>query len=133
MNYERLGLDASAPLAVSFVDNRSVPVEGLTITATSSGGAQTLFTTEEQVVTHVDRMTVVNITGTAATLSLHMVPDGGTIGNGNKELDAFNVPANTTLPVQDLLGGAYPPGTTCEVYSGTNGSLVIRGTLRQER
>lgn len=121
--------DPNIATRVRNVAERPIPVANLNITATSSGAAQTFVTAAADEMVQVDKLTVTNKSGTAATLTLHAVPSGGTIGDTNKELDAINVPANTTLRVDGLLGGLYAPETELQVYSGTNGALVIRAAL----
>lgn len=123
----------SLPLRVRDAGERTVPIEHVNITATSSGAAQTLYTCSASGATEVMKMTVTNKSGTAATLTFHSIPDGDSIGDVNKELDAFNIPANTALRVDGLLGGTYDPSTVFKVYSGTNGALVIRGAVRAIR
>lgn len=111
---------------------RIIPVNSLNVTATSSGTAQTLFSMGE-FITEVIRLTVTNTTGSAATLTLHVVPESGTIGSGNMELSAYSVAANTTLRIDELLGAYYPPNSTIQVFSGTNGALNVRGGVREWR
>lgn len=108
-------------------DDRAFPIPSVTITGTTSGAAHTIVTGPALEMLEITRLTVTNTTGTAATLTLHAVPSGDAIGSGNKELDAYNIPANTTLRVDGLLGQIYPASTTIQVYSGTNGALNIRG------
>ena len=91
------------------------------------GSAQTLYTVRDDVMLEVKRLAVANTTGSAATLSLHTVPSGGTAGVGNAELVAVNVPANSSSDLTDFIGGLYDAGTTFEVYAGTSGALTIHG------
>lgn len=109
------------------VESRKVPIAHLNITATVIGSAETLYTVRDEVAFEVRRLAVANTTGTAATLSLHTVPSGGTAGVGNAELAAVNVPANSSANLTDFIGGLYDAGTTFEVYAGTSGALIIHG------
>jgi len=111
------------------VSSRQIPVSALTITGTGTGSAQTVYTTGAQGLTTIDNMFVRNTTGTAATLTFHAIPTGDSIGDANELLPLFNVPAQTTLSLSGLIGGAYPASMTFEVFSGTNGALVIWGTV----
>ena len=115
------------PSDLAAVESRSVPIPHLNITATAIGSAETLFTVRDNVSFEVKRLTVVNTTGSAATLSLHTVPSGGSAATGNFEIAGLSVAANTVTDLSDLVGGLYEAGTTFEVYSGTNGALVIHG------
>lgn len=109
------------------VESRKVPIAHLNVTATVIGSAETLFTVRDDVAFEVKRLAVANTTGSAATLSLHTVPSGGTAGVGNAEFMAVNVPANSSSDLTDYIGGLYDAGTTFEVYAGTNGALTVHG------
>jgi hypothetical protein len=123
MSEQRVRVDQSA----GFVSLRPIPLTHLLITATTSGSAQTFATVRTGVILRVSRLAVVNVTGGAATLSLHSVPSGGTIGNGNAELLALSVAANTAVDLTDRIGGLYGAGTTLHAYSGTGSALVLHG------
>ncbi|MGL4310397.1 MAG: hypothetical protein ACRCSU_07900 [Paracoccaceae bacterium] len=112
----------------TIVGRRTIPLPHLLITATTSGTAQTFYTVRDETVLQVTRLAVVNVTGSAATFSLHSIPSGGAIGNGNAELLAVSVPANSAANLTEYLGGAYEGGTTLKVYSGTGSALVVHGT-----
>lgn len=106
---------------------RPVPLPHLLITATTSGAAQTFYTVRSGVMLKVRQLSVVNVTGSAATLSLHAVPASGSIGNGNAELLAYSVAANTAVDLTALVGGLYTAGATLQAYSGTGSALVLHG------
>lgn len=109
------------------VERRAIPITHLNITATTSGTAQTLFEVRSGATLEVRRLVVTNTTGTAATITLHTIPSGGTIGVGNAELVGTNVPANSPADMTDFIGGLYEQGTVFKVYSDTNGALTIHG------
>ncbi len=110
-----------------YIPARVVPIDHLLITATTSGTAQTLYTVRSGVMLKVKQLACVNVTGSAATLSLHAIPDGGTIGNSNAELLAVSVPANTAANLTDYVGGLYKAGAVLKVYAGTGSAIVIHG------
>ena len=115
-----------------YVPARSIPIDHLVITATSSGAAQTLYTVRAEVKARVMALAVVNTTGSAATLTLHSIPSGGSIGTSNIELAAVSIPANTAADLTKYIMGLYSPGTVLKVYSGTNGALVIHGWAEEQ-
>lgn len=123
MTEQRVRVDQSA----GFVASRPIPLAHLLITATTSGSAQTLATVRNGVMLRVTRLAVVNVTGSAATLSLHSIPSGGTIGNSNAELLGVSIPANTAADLTNYIGGVYAAGTTIQAYSGTGSALVLHG------
>lgn len=110
-----------------YVASRLVPVSKTLITATTGGTAQTIWTVQDQKAFEVTRLVASNITSTAATLTLHAVPDGGSIGSGNAEIVGYSVAANTAVDITDLVQGLYPSGTTLQAWSGTTSALVVSG------
>lgn len=109
------------------VGRRPVPISHVTISGTATGTANTVYTVRTGVLLEVRRLVVSNITGTAATLTLHTIPSGGSIGDANAELKGFSVPANKAEDLTDLIGGLYAPGTVFSAYSGTANALVVHG------
>jgi hypothetical protein len=109
------------------VEARKVPIAHLLVTGTSAGASQVLFTVRPGVAFRVQRLAVANITGSAVTFSLNSVPPGGSIGDGNAELRAVSIPANTAADVTDVIGGLYPAGTVLRAYAGTGSALVAHG------
>lgn len=112
---------------VERVGVRPVPFTGLSITATASGSAQTFATASGQGAMLVRQLSVVNITGAAATLSLHAVPDGGAIDNNNAQLVDYAIAANTAIDLTDIVGGFYTQGATLQAWSDTSGALTLSG------
>lgn len=123
------GRENFTPLRIRDYGVRHVPVPALNITATTSGAAQTLHTAASEGSTEIHRLYVRNTTGTAATLTFHGIPSGASIGDANEFLPSFNVPAQTTLRIDGLLNGTYDASMAFKVFSGTNGALLIWGTM----
>lgn len=109
------------------VQVRPVPLSHLLVTATTSGTAQTFQTVRSGVMLKIRQLSVVNVTGSAATLSLHAVPAAGSIGNGNAELIGYSIAANSAVDLTSLVGGLYTAGTVLQAYSGTGSALVLHG------
>lgn len=110
-----------------FPSVRSVPLDHLLITATTSGTAQTLATVRANTMLKIRQLSVVNTTGSAATLTLHSVPDGGSVAAGNTEISALSIAANTAVDLTALVGGLYKSGAMLQAYSGTGSALVLHG------
>jgi hypothetical protein len=106
---------------------RAIPLDHLLITATTSGTAQTLATVRTGVMLKILQLAVTNVTGTAATLSLNSIPNGGSIGDGNAEVKGYSVAANSAVDLTPLVGGLYKAGAVLKAYSGTGSTLVIHG------
>lgn len=110
-----------------YVPSRPIPLTHLLITATTSGAAQTLKTVRDKAMLKIKALSVANVTGTAATLTLHSIPQGGSIGDGNAELKGYSVPANSAVDLTGLVAGLYTSGTALKAYSGTGSALVLHG------
>ena len=115
----------------TFVPVRQIPLPHLLITATTSGTAQTFTTVRAKAVLRLKTLSVVNITGSAATFYLHSIPSGGSIGDSNAEFKAVSIPANTAADLVDFVGGLYTAGTIIKAYSGTGSALVLHGSAEE--
>lgn len=109
------------------VGRRPIPITHTQVSATSEGAANTILTVGAAVNLLVKRLTVCNITASAATFSLNSVPSGGSIGDGNAELRGVSIPANTASDLTDFIGQFYEKGATLEAYSDTANALVVHG------
>ena len=106
---------------------RPIPIVHVQISATTSGAANSILTVRDRVMLEVKKLSVNNISGTAATLSLNSIPSGGSIGDSNAEAKGVSIPANTMVDLTDFIGGLYGPGVEIQAYSGTTNALVIHG------
>lgn len=109
------------------VGSRMVPISHVLVSATTSGGANTVFTVRDGVLLVVRQLALANVTGTAATVSINTVPAGGAIGDGNAEMKGVSVPANSTTDITDKIGQFYAAGTVMKAYSGTTNAIVVHG------
>jgi hypothetical protein len=110
------------------VPSRALPFDQLLVTATTSGAAQTFYTVRALRMLRVSRLVVANVTGTAATLTLHAIPSGGTIGNGNIAIPTMSIAANTAVDLTQIIGGLYQAGAAIKAFSGTGSALVLHGS-----
>lgn len=106
---------------------RSIPIGHLQVTGTGTGSAQTLLTVRTGVLLVVKHLACVNTTSASATLSIHAVPSGGTIGTSNAEMISVPIPGYTTADLTDYIGQMYEGGATLQAYSGTSGAIVVHG------
>lgn len=96
------------------------------ITATSAGAAQTILDIPDEKDFQFGDFNVCNATNTAATFSMHIVPSGGSAGNGNLIYNAESVPGNDTLTPSKRYSRIAPAGSTIQVHSGTANALNIQ-------
>ena len=108
-----------------FVARRPLPIGKKLIAATTSGTAETFYTVRDKKMFEIKRLVVSNTSGSAATLTLHAIPSGDSIGTANTELAAKSVAANDAMDLTDLVGGLYDAGTELKVYAGTTNVLII--------
>lgn len=106
------------------------PITSTLISATTEGAAETLVTVRDDSLGKIESLAVSNQSGTAATLTLYFIPDGGTIGVGNKVLTAKSIPANDAVKLTELVGQLLAPGTVIKAFAGTTDVLFISGHLR---
>lgn len=106
---------------------RAVPISMLQVTPTTIGAAATLYTVGERRMFKLLQLAVCNISGSAATLSLCVVPDAGSAATTNAAIYGLSVAANTSVDLTGFMGGLYEAGTTFQVFAGTTNVLNIHG------
>ena len=81
--------------------------------------AVTYYTAGTNVTTTIAAATVNNTSGTARTLTVHVIPSGGSATNSNQIVSALVIPAAgaapTTLP--GLVGQILPPGAFIQMLA----------------
>jgi hypothetical protein len=109
------------------VQSRTIPFDGLSVVATTSGAADVFATANSRNAMQVKRLVACNTSGTAATLSLHAVPSGGSVTNDNAQLVGYSIAANAAVDLTDLIGGYYAQGTELRVWAGTTDVITLSG------
>jgi len=82
--------------------------------------------------TSLEVFTVCNTTGTAATLTVFLVPSGGAADATARLVDARSVAANSTERLLDLVGQVLESGDSLRVQAGTANALTIRVSGREK-
>lgn len=74
---------------------------------------------------------VTNVTGSNVTVTLSLVPAGGTLDGTHRILQTFLMPANDTLELGMLKGAMLGPGDVIGGLAGTASAivLVVTGTV----
>lgn len=106
------------------------PLATTLLTATTEGAAQTLGTIPERQLGQIVRLAVSNQTGSGASLTFYAIPNGGTIGAGNREITAMTVDGNANIDLTGLVAGLYGPGTTLKAFASTGSALMVMGYVR---
>jgi hypothetical protein len=97
----------------------------------AANSATTEYTSPASTRTIIDKFTVTNITGVAVTLTVHLVPSGGSADNTNKIIDALSVAANATTDISSLQNQILAAADFISVLASAANSLVIRASGRQ--
>lgn len=91
----------------------------------------TQYTSAPSVRTIVDKFTATNTTGTAATLTIRLVPSGGSAGASNTVLSAKSLAAGETYNCPEVVGHVLEAGDFISTLAGTAAAITIRASGRQ--
>lgn len=75
--------------------------------------------------TWIDKATTTNYSGSTATLSINLVPSGGSAGNSNLLIKARSLAASATDQLPELAGKFLNPGDFISVQAGTATAVNI--------
>lgn len=91
----------------------------------------TQYTTPAATTTVVDKFTITNVTGTTATISVHLVTTGGIADSSNVILDDRGIAAGETFDATMLVGHVIEPGGFISTLAGTASALIISASGRE--
>lgn len=78
----------------------------------------------------IDKFTVTNSTGSAATLAINLVESGGSAGASNLVLDDKSIAAGETYTCPEAVGHVLTAGEFISTLAGTATALTIRASGR---
>ena len=81
--------------------------------------------------TIIDKFTVTNTTAANATLSVNLVPSGGTEGVGNLVMKSRSIAPNETYTCPELVGQVLEDGGFISTIAGTASALTISASGRE--
>lgn len=88
----------------------------------------TVFTARDDADFQITHLVASNVTGSADSVTLYLVPSGGTAGATNLVIAAKVVPANDWVTIFDENNrGMLQPGATLQALCGTNDAVNIWG------
>jgi len=73
----------------------------------------------------ISRAVFINNTGGAVTLTVALVPAGGSVTSGNTVINALSIPAGQTYTSQALAGAILPAGTSFHASAGSGSAIQI--------
>jgi hypothetical protein len=78
-----------------------------------------------------DKFTGTNTSGANVTISVNIVPNGGTAGGTNLVVDTRTIAPNETYTFPELVGHVLPPSGFISTIAGTASAIVIRASGRE--
>ena len=82
-------------------------------------------------VTIIDKMTVVNVTTSYATLTVYLVPSGITAAGTHRIIMALSIAPSETYEVTKAEGHVLNTGDSIQAFSGTASALSFRVSGRE--
>ena len=101
------------------------------ISAKLAENAQTTQYTAVNCTTIIDKFTGTNTSGANVTISVNIVPNGGTAGGTNLVVDTRTIAPNETYTFPELVGHVLPPSGFISTIAGTASAIVIRASGRE--
>lgn len=90
-------------------------------TAAVPVAATTLVTGAANSRTYLDKITVTNTTGSAVTVTVNVVPSGGSVGAGNVLENSYSIAANTSYSFPNIVGQILNPGDFLSITPSATG------------
>lgn len=81
--------------------------------------------------TIIDKFTVTNVTGSAATLSVYIVPSGNSAAANYMIVSALSIAANTAIDLTTLQNQILTQGDSLMALAGTGSAVVVRVSGRE--
>jgi len=91
-------------------------------------GAVVYYTTPVNTKTTIKKLTLTNSTVNARTVTLHLVPSGGTADATNVLLSVLNIAAHTTIDVTEASGHTLETGSTIQALADAATAVTIQGS-----
>lgn len=86
--------------------------------------------TSTNVKTAIDKFTVTNTTGSAATIEINIVSSGGSVSDSNVVLHSKSIEAGQTYQCPEVVGHYMEAGSFISTTAGTASALTIMASGR---
>lgn len=110
---------------------KTVTAKPLILSQYAEASATTEYTTPSSTKTIIDKFTATNVTGGSVSVSVYLVPNGQSVGDEYKIIDAKSVAANGTEDLTALKGHILDTGGFISVVASAGSSIVIRCSGRE--
>ena len=92
---------------------------------------QTSQYTAQSCRTIIDKFTATNVTASNATLSVNIVPSGGTAGTGNLIISVRTIAPGETYTCPEIVGHVVEPNCEISTDSDSSSAIVIAASGRE--
>lgn len=99
--------------------------------STQLAAAQTTLYTATGVRTILDKISATNVSGSAATVTVNLVPTGGSAGGTNTIVSAKSLQAGESYGFPELVGHVLNQGGFVSVLAGTAAAINLRISGRE--
>lgn len=93
--------------------------------------ADTLQYLSENVLSAIDKLTATNVTGTAALITVYLVPPAGAVGAANTITITKSVVPGVPYLFPEIVGHILAAGGSLWAKAGTVSAIVLRGSGRK--
>ena len=100
------------------------------VTAQYAAAAEATYYTATGVRTIVDKCTGTNMTGAAVSLTVRLVPTGGSAGASNL-IETASIGAGSSYTFPSVVGHTLEPGGSISALAGAASSIVFRVSGRE--
>lgn len=87
--------------------------------------AATYYTAGAIVAARIDKCVAANNSGSAATMTLHLVPSGGTADDTNKIIKTKSINAGEVYTCPEVVGHVLTPGGTIQALASAGTSITL--------
>lgn len=98
------------------------------IAAKYAENSQTTQYTATNCTAVIDKFTATNISGSNATISVHIVASGGAAGNTNLIIDARQIAPGESYTCPEVVGHTLDNGSFISTIAGTASAITIRAS-----
>jgi hypothetical protein len=101
------------------------------IPAKAAENTQTAQYTAVNCRTVIDKFTATNTSASNATLSVNLIPDGGSASNGNLIVKTISIAVGQTYTFPELVGQVLDSGSFISTIASAASALTIRASGRE--
>ena len=94
-------------------------------------GASVIYTAPANTTSIVEAITATNKTGAAATVTVYLVASGGSADGTTIIIDNKNVPANSEIALDSVIGHTLITSGTIQALSDTATAVNLRTSVRE--